>query len=125
MAEILYADDERTVPVVDPNLTILETSIAHKVPHARECGGNARCTTRRVRILDGVQHVLPRTHLEALVAQARGWDSSARLACQTRVAGDVTVRRLIRTGADIASLQQGLVDSSPLNDRSRADRDHR
>ena len=105
MARIFYANDERVAPVVDPTMTILDVSIANKIPHCRECGGHARCTTCRVRILDGIQHVSPRTHLEAQVAQARNWDSATRLACQTRVTGDVTVQRLIRGGADVTRLQ--------------------
>ncbi len=105
MARIYYANEERVVPVVDPTMTILDVSIANKIPHYRECGGHARCTTCRVRILDGVQHVSPPTHLEAQMAQVRNWDSATRLACQTRVTGDVTVQRLIRGGADVTRLQ--------------------
>jgi ferredoxin len=45
MAAIVYALEDQAVPVADPNMTILEVSISHKIPHARECGGHARCTT--------------------------------------------------------------------------------
>jgi len=93
------------VPVDDPNMTILDVSIAHKIAHSRECGGHARCTTCRIRILDGVEHALPRTSLEEGVARARKWDSFTRLACQTRVTGDVTIQRLINSGGDITRLQ--------------------
>jgi class 3 adenylate cyclase/hemoglobin-like flavoprotein len=105
MAKIFYTCDERAVPIDDPHMTILDISIAHKIPHFRECGGHARCTTCRVRILDGMQHVSPRTPREAWVAQARNWDAFTRLACQTRVTGDVTIQRLIKSGAEVARLQ--------------------
>jgi class 3 adenylate cyclase/hemoglobin-like flavoprotein len=95
-------------------MTILDVSIAHKIPHFRECGGHARCTTCRVRILDGIQHVSPRSRPEARVALARGWDSYTRLACQTHVTGDVTIERLIKSGADITRLQ---LEEIPIEQR--------
>jgi ferredoxin len=68
---IAYLGDDRSVPVDDFGMTILDVSIAHKIPHLRECGGNGRCTTCRVRIHDGIENVLPRTELEVEVADAR------------------------------------------------------
>jgi ferredoxin len=102
---IAYAGDDRATPVVDPAMTILDVSIAHKIPHFRECGGHGRCTTCRVRILDGIQHVSPRTARETEVAEALRWDRFTRLACQTRVSGDVVLERLIKSGADVSRLQ--------------------
>ncbi len=103
--EIQYQCEQRIVPVDDPDMTILEVSIAQKIPHFHECGGHARCTTCRVRILDGIQYVSPRSRVEAKIAQERGWDDFTRLACQTRVTGKVTLQRLIKTGADVTRLQ--------------------
>ena len=103
--EIRYQCAGLVVPVDKSDTTILDVSVAHRIPHLRECGGNARCTTCRVRILDGVRHVSPRTDAEAKLADARGWDDFTRLACQTRVTGDVTIERLIQTGADVSGLQ--------------------
>ncbi len=105
MTTIVYLGDDRAVSVTDPNWTILEVSIAHKIPHLRECGGNGRCTTCRVRICEGIQNVLPRTRREAQVADARRWDRFTRLACQARVSGDVTLERLIKSCADVPRLQ--------------------
>src|SRR5262249_40051150 len=114
MAKIVYMCDARVVPIDDPTMTILDVSIAHKIPHFRECGGHARCTTCRVRILDGLQHVSPRTPREAWVAQARNWDAFTRLACQTHVTGEVTLERLIKSGADVTQLQ---LEEIPLEQR--------
>ena len=105
MTTIVYLGDDRAVSVTDPNWTILEVSIAHKIPHLRECGGNGRCTTCRVRICEGIQNVLPRTRREAQVADARRWDRFTRLACQARVSGDLTLERLIKSCADVPRLQ--------------------
>jgi class 3 adenylate cyclase/hemoglobin-like flavoprotein len=103
--EIRYACEDRVVKDATPGLTVLDISIANKIPHFRECGGHARCTTCRVRILDGLQHVSPRSPVETKVAQERGWDDLTRLACQTQVLGDVTLERLIKSGADVSHLQ--------------------
>ena len=70
MTTIVYVGDDRAMPVADPAMTILDVSIAHKIPHVRECGGHGRCTTCRVRICDGIQNVSARTPREVEVADA-------------------------------------------------------
>lgn len=120
MPSIIYAGDDRTTPVADPAMTILDVSLAHKIPHFRECGGHGRCTTCRVRIRDGIQHVSPRTAREIAVADALRWDSFTRLACQTRVSGDVTLERLIKSSADASRLQLEAVAVAPSEERTLA-----
>jgi class 3 adenylate cyclase/hemoglobin-like flavoprotein len=84
--------------------TLLEASIQNRIPHHHQCGARARCTTCRVRILDGLAHVSARTPLEEGVASERGWDEFTRLACQTRVFGDVIARRLLQSPQDVVDL---------------------
>ena len=103
--KIRYHCAKRTVSVDEPGLTILDISTAHKIQHLRECGGNAVCTTCRVRILDGINHVSPRTDAEARLAESRGWDEFTRLACQTKLTGDVGLERLVQTSAEVNHLQ--------------------
>lgn len=110
---VTFHGDGRTVPVADPGATLLETSVAARIPHFRECGGQGRCTTCRVRILDGLDHVSPRGPAEARLARERGWDDYTRLACQARVGGDVHVHRLIRSPVDISLLQVEALRSEP------------
>ncbi len=105
MPRIVFVSDGVTTEVADPGMTVLDVAIAHKIPHFRECGGNGRCTTCRVRIVDGVQHTVPRTPRETEVADALGWDRFTRLACQTRVSGDVSLERLIKSCADVSRAQ--------------------
>jgi class 3 adenylate cyclase/hemoglobin-like flavoprotein len=102
---ICWSGDDKTASVADLELTILDVAIANKIPHFRECGGNGRCTTCRVRILEGVENVSPRTPCEAEVAEARQWDRFTRLACQTKVRGDITLERLVRNTADVSRVQ--------------------
>jgi class 3 adenylate cyclase/hemoglobin-like flavoprotein len=120
MTTIAYLGDDRTIPVADPGMTILDASIANRIGHYRECGGNGRCTTCRVRIVDGIQNVSPRTKRETEVAAALGWDAVTRLACQAHVHGDVTVERLVRSGADVSRLQVEQASVSPSEERTLA-----
>jgi class 3 adenylate cyclase/hemoglobin-like flavoprotein len=120
MTTIVYLGDEKTVLVDDPEMTVLDVSIAHKIPHLRECGGNGRCTTCRVRICDGIENVSPRTLREAEVADAHRWDRFTRLACQARVGGDVTLERMVRTCADVSRLQLEEASAAPSQERTLA-----
>jgi len=105
MPTIVFLTDGRSIGVTDPGMTILDVAIAEKIPHFRECGGHGRCTTCRVRIVDGLANVSPRTQREAELAKALGWDGFTRLACQTRVSGDVSFERLIKSCADVSRMQ--------------------
>lgn len=120
MTTIVYVGENKATPVADPTMTILDVSIAHKIPHVRACGGHGRCTTCRVRICDGIQNVSARTPREIEVADALRWDGFTRLACQTRVSGDVALERLVKTPADVSSLQVEEASISPPEERTLA-----
>src|SRR3954451_13256216 len=102
---VTYFDADRVVEVEGPEETLLGLSQRHRIPHMSECGGCARCTTCRVRCLDGVANLSPRTDAESAIAAARGWDPFTRLACQTSVHGDVIVERLIRSPAEATRMR--------------------
>ena len=74
---------------VPKGLGILEASLRFKVPHASVCGGRARCSTCRVRVVsDGARP----SRREAFVLDRVGaGDPSIRLACQLRPQTDVAV----------------------------------
>lgn len=94
MPHIHFLPDDRRVPVDGPD-TILDAALEAGIPHAHACGGNARCSTCRVLVLEGLEGCTPRTPEEAEVAELLGLSDEVRLACQTRVSGAVTVRRLV------------------------------
>src|SRR6478752_3285524 len=77
--------------------TILDAALELKLPHAHDCGGNARCSTCRVRVVEGVEHLPTRSAEEQEIAQTYGWPEEIRLACQTQPAGTVVVERLVRS----------------------------
>lgn len=120
MTTIVYLGEDKAMPVADPAMTILDVSIAHKIAHVRACGGHGRCTTCRVRICDGIQNVSARTPRELEVAAALHWDGFTRLACQTRVSGDVSLERLIRNPADVSCLQVEEASVAPSQERTLA-----
>ena len=57
------------------------------------CGGNARCTTCRVEVLDGNAPPMGETELQCLTLRG-ALEEGFRLSCQIRVAGDMHVKVL-------------------------------
>ena len=57
------------------------------------CGGNAKCTTCRVEVLEGDAGEMQDAERERL-ARETGLAEGTRLSCQVRVAGDLRVRVL-------------------------------
>ena len=82
-----------------------------------ECGGHGICTTCRVRVLDGIQNLSPKTEYEKSSTHARKWDPSIRLACQARPKGDVKLQRLIWSSGEVNSLQKELVPNGKAEER--------
>jgi adenylate cyclase len=88
--------------------TILAASLRAGIPHTHVCGGNARCSTCRVIVLEGVENCSPRTEAEQLLAAHLEFDPNVRLACQTRLTGPVTIRRLVLDEQDAALVEEEL-----------------
>ncbi|TPQ35142.1 adenylate/guanylate cyclase domain-containing protein [Bradyrhizobium guangdongense] len=80
---------------VPKGLSVLEASLRHNVPHASVCGGRARCSTCRIRII-GDHAILPEpSQREAFVLTRVGTnDPSIRLACQLRPTCDLSFFQL-------------------------------
>lgn len=102
---ICYQPDNKEVET-DTATTILQTSLAAGIPHTHVCGGNARCSTCRVEILDGLEHCVPRNEKERALADRLSFGPSIRLACQTTVAGNVTLKRLVLDDEDVEITNQ-------------------
>jgi adenylate cyclase len=80
---------------VPKGLSVLEASLRHNVPHASVCGGRARCSTCRIRVI-GDHTALPEpSQRESFVLNRVGsGDPSIRLACQLRPTGDLSFFQL-------------------------------
>jgi adenylate cyclase len=81
-----------TVPV---GFTVLEASRTAGIAHASVCGGRGRCSTCRVRVTRGLDHLPPPREAEQRVLARVGAAPDVRLACQTRPARDVAVMPLL------------------------------
>jgi adenylate cyclase len=84
----------RTVRV-PKGLTVLEASLRNSVPHASVCGGRARCSTCRIRIIGDCSALPQPSQREAFVLHRVGADDpSIRLACQLRPNADLSFFQL-------------------------------
>ena len=86
--------------------TILAASLRAGVPHAHACGGRARCSTCRVWILEGLENCSERSELERAIATPLRFGPEVRLACQTKVSGDLKLRRLVLDETDLEITSQ-------------------
>lgn len=105
MPTLTCLPDDRLVPIREGE-TILEAALRADLPIAHVCGGRARCSTCRVRILEGLEHCGARASDEQALTGPLGFGPDLRLACQTRVEGDVTLRRLVLDDTDVEIASQ-------------------
>ncbi len=100
MPDLHFLPDDRIVGV-RAGTTILKAAIDAGLPHAHVCGGHARCSTCRVVIVDGLDRCGARNAKEQSIAARLNCGPEIRLACQTDVSGDVTLRRLVLDPEDV------------------------
>ena len=89
---VSYPDRRVRVP---KGLSVLEASLRYNVPHASVCGGRARCSTCRIRVIGDCTALPEPSPREAFVLGRVGTsDPSIRLACQLRPAADLSFFQL-------------------------------
>ena len=71
--------------------TVLEASRHFGIPHRAMCGGRARCSTCRVRVVDGASRCPPPGPDERRTLERVRASSDVRLACQLRPDMDIAV----------------------------------
>ena len=94
MFKIFSQTDNKTI-YASPDSTILEATLKADINHMHVCGGNGRCTTCRVYVMEGLSNCLPRNEKEKQLADKLGFPQDIRLACQTKISGNITIRRPI------------------------------
>jgi adenylate cyclase len=106
LVTISYPNRQVRVP---KGLSILEASLRFKIPHASVCGGRARCSTCRVRVICDRSALPPPSGREAFVLDRIGVaaNPSIRLACQLRPQTDVAVIPLLPPNMNADLLRQG------------------
>lgn len=85
-----------------PGMTVLDALRAAEIPHAAVCGGSGRCSTCRVHIDRGLEHLPPPGPQEAKVLERLGTPEHIRLACQLRPQKDVAISPLLPPNASAA-----------------------
>ncbi len=90
---------------VPRGFSVLEASRAARVPHASLCGGRARCSTCRIRIVAGTLGQPPPLPGEQAVLERVRAGLGVRLACQLRPTGDISVAPLLPPGGAAARLR--------------------
>ena len=81
---------------VPKGLSVLEASLRYRVPHASVCGGRARCSTCRIRVIGDYASLPAPSEREAFVLDRVGTeaDPAIRLACQLRPEADLSFFQL-------------------------------
>jgi adenylate cyclase len=103
---VIYPDG-RSVRI-PKGLSVLDASRRGGIPHASLCGGRARCSTCRVRVLLGLERLPPMAPVETRVLARLGADRAVRLACQLKPLSDISVWPLLPP-------QTTMADQSLLN----------
>jgi adenylate cyclase len=96
----------RTVRI-PKGLSVLEASLRHNVPHASVCGGRARCSTCRIRIIGDCSSLPEPSKREAFVLNrvGAGADPAIRLACQLRPETDLSFFQIFLPQITAANLR--------------------
>lgn len=99
---------------VPAGATLLEASLGAGLPHQHACGGHGQCSTCRVLVEEGGEHLSPPSVPEAELARRFRLPPEVRLACQARVLGNpIRVHRLIRDELDQRLLISEGMDLTP------------
>ena len=94
---VVYAGGRTVRSAVGP--TLLEISRTNRVPHLSVCGGKARCSTCRVRIVERGEGLAPPAEAEQRLLRRIGAPPDVRLACQIRPNGPLMVALLLKPTA--------------------------
>jgi adenylate cyclase len=86
---------EDVVVPTDGATDLLTALLEADIPAAHDCGGNARCSICRVRILGGLEGLNNRNSREQIIADRLALPDEIRLACQTFAEAGVTLQRLV------------------------------
>ena len=100
MIQIEY-ENEKTIQEQNADSTILEISNKNHIPHTQACGGNGRCSTCRIMVIEHPNNLMSPNEVESELIRKKGFEDNIRLACQAKATGNIKIRRLVRDEADI------------------------
>lgn len=83
--------------------SILSASLEAGIPHYHACGGQGKCSTCRVLVKDGAEHITPANKVEQELSKKISLPKNVRLACQSFAEGSpIRLHRIIRDEEDMA-----------------------
>jgi len=91
---------------VDAGTKLILAMKDHGVDVLHRCGGNIRCTTCRVQVIEGDAGEMDESERAKLIEKGHS-PEEVRLACQIRVSGDMVVRPVMTLASS------GLPDPGP------------
>ena len=76
---------------VKPGSTILAAANQSRVAIGQSCSGEGICGWCKVRILSGLEQMVPPGDLEQKLIREKGFNDDERAACLAKIRGDITV----------------------------------
>lgn len=95
--------------------TILEATLAANISHTHACGGEGKCSTCRVSIINGIEKCYPRNQAEQLIADTLNFPEEIRLACQTKLKGNISIRKMVSDKLDIDLISEQFSKASGIS----------
>jgi 2Fe-2S ferredoxin len=83
---------QKELSLAELNKTALYQLHTNYIDWMHSCGGKGRCTTCKMIVLKGMEHLSGQTHAEKKYELEGLLNENERLACQVRVNGDITIR---------------------------------
>lgn len=94
--------------------SILDATLSAGMKHIHACGGNGICSTCRVSIIDGIENCQPRNKAEQKIADKLNFPNQIRLACQTKITGNISIRKMVSDQRDMEIISEQFSDDSGL-----------
>lgn len=91
MARIVIRNLGKSVEVKDFSKSILHLVQEARIDWMHACGGKGRCTTCKIIILEGDEHLAPLTRAESGYQKQGLLLENERLACQAKISGDIII----------------------------------
>ena len=86
MPKITFKNAGKTFEV-EEGISVLQAALRHNVPLYHTCGGNCSCSTCRVLVLKGAEHLSKMEPMEAEVLDSFDLKPPHRLGCQSILTG--------------------------------------
>ncbi|MFY9270505.1 MAG: 2Fe-2S iron-sulfur cluster-binding protein [Candidatus Manganitrophaceae bacterium] len=81
---------------VEKGSSVLAASMKGRIRHMHLCGGHGLCTTCRIRVVAGAEHLSPIHPYERISLRSHlSFSPNVRLACQAKVLGPVRIETIM------------------------------